>query len=251
MNKTRFKLIALDMDGTLLTDDKQVTKETAIWINKAIDEGIKVLFTTGRGLQTAKQYWDELGLESPMVLVNGAEIWQGRGELHKRIFLPQEEVRRLYQLAVEEHDVEWFWGYSRESLTGLDEWTDEMFDRRWMKIGIASEDVSKLCAIRKRIDSWGTIEITSSSATNLELSVKGVTKASGMREVCDLFGVSMSEVIAMGDSDNDVKLLQAAGFGVAMGNSFESVKAVADAVTETNNEDGVAKAIQKYVFGLD
>uniref|UniRef100_UPI000A682AB3 HAD family hydrolase n=1 Tax=Paenibacillus dakarensis TaxID=1527293 RepID=UPI000A682AB3 len=113
----RFKLIALDMDGTLLTDDQRITEETVVWLNRAVDEGIKVLFTTGRGMQTASNYWDELGLESPMVLLNGAEVWRGPGDLHKRVFLPEDEVRSLHKLAMENH-ADWFWGYSRESLTG-------------------------------------------------------------------------------------------------------------------------------------
>lgn len=247
---TRFKLIALDMDGTLLTDDKKITEETSMWLNRAIDEGIKVLFATGRGIQTASQFWDELNLKSPMVLLNGAEVWRERGELHKRVFLPEDEVRSLYKLAVQEHAVEWFWGYSRESLTGLDDWTEEMFDRRWMKIGIGSKDPIKLEQIRQEIASWGTIEITKSAPINLELSVKGITKESGMREVCEMLGISMTDVIAMGDSDNDIKLLKAAGLGIAMGNAGEHVKAIADAVTTTNNENGVAHAIREHVFGI-
>lgn len=247
---TRFKLIALDMDGTLLTDDKKITEETSIWLNRAIDEGIKVLFATGRGIQTASQFWDELNLQSPMVLLNGAEVWRQRGELHKRVFLPEDEVRRLYKLAVQEHHADWFWGYSRESLTGLDDWTEEMFDRRWMKIGICSKDPIKLEQIRREIARWGTIEITKSAPINLELSVKGITKESGMREVCEMLGLSMTDVIAMGDSDNDIKLLKAAGMGIAMGNAGDHVKAIADAVTATNNENGVAHAIREHVFGI-
>uniref|UniRef100_UPI000B197650 HAD hydrolase family protein n=1 Tax=Paenibacillus dakarensis TaxID=1527293 RepID=UPI000B197650 len=125
------------------------------------------------------------------------------------------------------------------------------FNRRWMKIGIGSNDPIKLKRIRQEIESWGTIEITSSAPVNLELSVKGITKESGMLEVCNMLGIPMSEVIAMGDSENDVKLLKAAGLGVAMGNAGEHIKSIADVVTATNNEDGVAQAIKKYVFQME
>lgn len=79
--KAKYKLIALDLDGTLLTDEKRITEETKKWLQYAEDQGVKVMFSTGRGLQTAQGFWDELGLDSPMVLLNGAEIWEGPGRL--------------------------------------------------------------------------------------------------------------------------------------------------------------------------
>lgn len=96
----------------------------------------------------------------------------------------------------------------------------------------------------------GTLEVTRSAPTNMEISVKGTTKESGVREVCQMLGFSMSDVIAMGDSDNDAKLLKAAGLGVAMANGEEHIKSIADVITATNNEDGVAQAIRKFVFQM-
>ena len=75
----RFKLLALDMDGTVLTDDKKITNTTKYWLNRAMEAGITVMFATGRGIQTAESYWLELGLDLPIVLVNGAEIWKRPG----------------------------------------------------------------------------------------------------------------------------------------------------------------------------
>lgn len=247
--KAGYKLIALDLDGTLLTEDKRISDESKKWLRYAFDHGVKVMFSTGRGLQNAKSFWGELGLDSPMVLLNGAEIWEGPGRLRKRIFLPRDTVRRLHKIAVQRG--QWYWGYSVESLTNEDAWTPEMFERDWMKIGIGSHDVKMLAQIREELESWGTLEITRSAPINLEISVKGVNKESGVREVCEILGITMSDVIAMGDSDNDVKLLQAAGLGVAMANSEEHVKAIAGAITASNSEDGVALAIRKYVFDME
>ncbi|MFX3634385.1 MAG: Cof-type HAD-IIB family hydrolase [Candidatus Pristimantibacillus sp.] len=246
--KAGYKLIALDLDGTLLTEDKRISDESKKWLRYAVDHGVKVIFSTGRGLQNAQSFWGELGLDSPMVLLNGAEIWEGPGRLLKRTFLPRDTVRRLHAIAVQRG--QWYWGYSVESLTNEDAWTPEMFERDWMKFGIGSHDAGMLAPIREELERWGTLEITRSAPINLEISVKGITKESGVREVCEMLGISMSDVIAMGDSDNDVKLLQAAGLGVAMANGEEHVKAIAGAITASNNEDGVALAIRKYVFDM-
>ncbi|EHB66046.1 MULTISPECIES: Cof-type HAD-IIB family hydrolase [Paenibacillus] len=247
--KAKYKLIALDLDGTLLTDEKQITQETKRWLQYAIDHGVKVMFSTGRGLQTAQGLWDELGLDSPMVLLNGAEIWEGPGRLKKRVFLPRDTVRNIHAIASERG--EWYWGYSVESLTGDKEWTPEMFERDWMKFGIGSHEQQKLAEIKEELLRWGTLEVTRSAPTNMEISVKGTTKESGVQEVCQMLGLSMSDVIAMGDSDNDAKLLKAAGLGVAMANGEDYIKSIADVMTATNNEDGVAQAIRKYVFQME
>lgn len=247
--KARYKLIALDLDGTLLTDEKQITQETKRWLQFAVDQGVKVMFSTGRGLQTAQGFWDELGLDSPMVLLNGAEIWEGPGRLKKRVFLPRDTVRDMHAIAAERG--EWYWGYSVESLTGDKDWTPEMFERDWMKFGIGSHDQQKLAEIKEELLRWGTLEVTRSAPTNMEISVKGTTKESGVREVCQMLGLSMSDVIAMGDSDNDAKLLKAAGLGVAMANGEDYIKSIANVITATNNEDGVAQAIRKYVFQME
>lgn len=247
--QAKYKLIALDLDGTLLTDREQITDETKKWIHYAVDNGVKVIFSTGRGLQTAKGIWDELGLDSPMVLLNGAEIWEGPGKLYKRIFIPRETIRRIHAIAAERGD--WYWGYSVESLTGAKDWTPEMFERDWMKFGIGCQDQTKLAGLKEELLSFGSLEITHSAPVNMEISVQGITKESGVRQVCQMLGLSMSDVIAMGDSHNDAKLLRAAGLGVAMANGEEHIKSIADVITATNNEDGVAQAIRKYIFQIE
>jgi len=246
---SNYKLIALDLDGTLLTDDKRISEESKLWIHKAVESGVTVIFSTGRGIQTTKALWDELGLKSPMVLLNGAEIWEAPGQIKERTLLPQDTVRRLYEVAVSRG--EWFWGYSIESLTSGENWTSELFQQHWMKFGIGSRNAQVLADIQGELDGWGTLEITRSAPINLEIAVKGISKESGVRTVCDLLGIEMSQVMAIGDSDNDLRLLKAAGLGVAMANGEEHVKSAAGAITLSNNEDGVAAAIKKHIFHID
>ncbi len=245
---TRYKLIALDMDGTLLTDDKRITEETKKWLRYAVQQGVTVIFSTGRGLQTAGTYWKQLELNSPMVLLNGAEIWEGPGKLYRRTFLPRETVHRLYEHAISRGD--WHWAYSKERLANERRWTPDMFELDWMKFGIGGHQPETLNALREELESWGQLEVTRSAPNNLEISVKGVTKASGVREVCGLLGIEMSDVMAVGDSDNDLRLLQDAGLGVAMANAEEHVKRAAQVITASNNEEGVSLAIRKHLFEL-
>lgn len=91
--------------------------------------------------------------------------------------------------------------------------------------------------------------MTNSHPCNIELNPKGVSKASGLKEVCRRLGIDMSEVVAVGDSLNDLAMIREAGLGVAMGNAQEEVKKAADWTTVTNEEDGVAEVIFKKVLG--
>ncbi|MDF2963402.1 MAG: Cof-like hydrolase, partial [Paenibacillus sp.] len=99
-----------------------------------------------------------------------------------------------------------------------------------------------------KLEAWGVLEITNSHPLNLELNPKGINKASGIRQVCSLLGIGMSQVIAMGDSLNDESMIREAGLGVAMGNAQDEVKEFADVITATNEEHGVAKIIEQYVL---
>ncbi|ULL15906.1 HAD family phosphatase [Paenibacillus sp. H1-7] len=246
---SRYRLLALDLDGTTLTEEKVITHETQTWIRRAEEAGVTVIFATGRGTQTTQSYWEQLGLQSPMVLVNGAEIWGNPDSLWERANIHRELIRELHSLA-EEWNAH-YWGYSVESLTSRRNWSEAMFDRDWMKFGIRHDDLDTIQRLRDIVDSWGTLEITRSAPVNMEISPQGISKESGVRKVCDRLGIGMDQVIAVGDNMNDYRLIRAAGLGVAMGNADEQLKRVADAFTDTNERDGVAKAIQRYVFGLD
>ncbi|WP_028548434.1 Cof-type HAD-IIB family hydrolase [Paenibacillus sp. UNC451MF] len=244
----QYRLLALDLDGTTLTEDKVITEVTRTWIHKAEQAGVKVIFATGRGTQTTKSFWEELELQSPMVLVNGAEVWESPDVLWKRQYIDREHLLQLHQLAVE-----WnahYWGYSVESLTSKRNWTEQMFDRDWMKFGIRHDDLDKIQELRSIIAGWGTLEITRSAAVNIEISPLGISKESGVQMVCDQLGIGMDQVMAIGDNMNDLRLIRAAGLGVAMGNADDELKREANAITDTNEQDGVAKAIQKYIFDL-
>lgn len=242
-----YKLVALDMDGTFLTNNQTISEANRTWVNKAIDAGVTVMFSTGRGIQNISPYVEQMELKSPIVAVNGGEVWGSPGLLLKRTLMEKEWIGQLVEIA-KQFDV-WYWSYAVDGLYNKERWTDNLDNHEWLKFGFATEDTDRLKLVRDRLEDWGIFEITNSNLTNLELNPKGISKASGIMEVCNLLGIKMQEVIAMGDSQNDMTMIKEAGLGIAMGNAQDAVKLAADTITATNQEDGVAKAIQKYIFG--
>ncbi|GIP40745.1 5-amino-6-(5-phospho-D-ribitylamino)uracil phosphatase YcsE [Paenibacillus sp. J31TS4] len=244
-----YKVIALDMDGTVLNSSHAISPENRKWIDKAIEAGITVMFSTGRGVQSVQKYVEELNLQSPMVSVNGSEVWKAPGVLFKRHLMETEWIKWLHGIAAT-HGT-WFWGYAVEGLFNKDHWTDNLDDKQWLKFGFMTDDAEKLALIRGVLEERELFEITNSNVNNLEINPRGISKASGIMDVCNLLGVKMEEVMAMGDSLNDLTMIKESGLGIAMGNAQEELKLAANAVTATNNEDGVALAIRKYAFGLE
>lgn len=94
----------------------------------------------------------------------------------------------------------------------------------------------------------GGLQMTNSSPVNIEINPAGVSKASGVAEVCKLLGIEMSEVVAVGDSLNDLAVIEAVGLGVAMGNAQEQVKEAADLIVASNNEDGIVEVIREHIL---
>lgn len=245
---SQYKLIALDMDGTVLNEDSMISEMNKKWIGVAVQQGIHVCFATGRGIHTVRPFIEELQLDSPVVTVNGSEVWKKPELLHKRHTMQPQAITRLRELALH-HDT-WYWGYGVSGAHRKSDWNVDITTEQWLKFGYYMEDAEIIESIRTEIASWDEFEISNSHPLNIEVNPKGVNKAKGLAEVCQLLGIQMEEVVAMGDSLNDLAMLQAAGFGVAMGNAQEMVKQAADWVGPSHMEGGVAQIIRDKVLHL-
>ncbi|WP_152655267.1 Cof-type HAD-IIB family hydrolase [Oceanobacillus sp. CFH 90083] len=241
----QIKLIALDMDGTLLNPELEVSKRNQEAIQKALHQGIQVVLSTGRGFDTCYPYAEELKLKTFLITANGGEIWTVEKELLRRKLLATDVVEKLYQIT-EELGVR-RWMISTERVFQADELVN-IEDYQWLKFGCASEDLEKLQKVKKRLTEFGGLEITNSLPTNIEINPEGVSKANALSFLCERTGISMDEIMAVGDSLNDIKMIQQAGIGVAMGNAQEKIKEVANVITASNKEDGVGKAIEKFAL---
>ena len=116
------------------------------------------------------------------------------------------------------------------------------------KFSITYRDNAARDAAWQAVASRFNVEITSSIPNNMEINAPGVTKGSGLKTLADTLDLAMNQVMACGDSGNDLAMIQAAGYGIAMGNATPDVLAAARYVTDDNNHDGVAKAIETYVL---
>lgn len=244
MNK--YALLALDMDGTLLNDEHSVSKATAQAIQAARNNGVTVILSTGRAFKNAVKYAEELDLTGPHITVNGSEIWKDRNELYVRHLLDQDKIRKMYELS-QKYDT-WFWAYSTNQLYNRHNWDADIDAEQWLKFGYDTEDDEIRGHILTELRMMGGLELTNSSPHNIEINPEGINKASGLRTVCKMLGYEMSQVVAVGDSLNDIAAIQAAGLGIAMGNAQEKVKLAADAVVATNNNDGIAEAIHRFLL---
>lgn len=243
---TQIKLIALDMDGTLLDDDLTVSPANREAIAHAQQKGVHVVLSTGRYILSAREYAESLGLTTYIVSSNGSEVWSYEGDLVERHVLPAEMVEWMRDTA--RYYGTRFWGTAADGVWHAEDFPEDVYGHDWLKCGFSTEDDRTRQTVWESLQATRQLELTNSSPWNIEVNPKGISKATGLLTVCQLIGLTMQNVMAVGDSLNDVAMIKAAGCGVAMGNAQQPVKKAADWVTGTNTEDGVAQAIQRFVL---
>ncbi|WP_160719056.1 Cof-type HAD-IIB family hydrolase [Bacillus sp. USDA818B3_A] len=244
-NTVDIKLVALDMDGTLLNNQGQVSKANREAIKAAKDKGIYVVLSTGRSILTVRDHADDLELTSYLVTVNGSEVWNEKRELVERNLVNTEHIQWMWDLS-KQHKTR-FWAINSEK-TWHNEMPEDLHKWEWLKFGFTIDDDMTRELVLKELISRGEFELTNSTLKNIEVNATGINKARGLSVVCSKLGIEMENVMAVGDSRNDLMMIQEAGLGIAMGNAQDIVKETADCITATNEEDGVAKAIQKWVL---
>jgi Cof subfamily protein (haloacid dehalogenase superfamily) len=255
------RLIATDLDGTLVHSDGSLTARTRAALIAAEEAGIDVVFVTGRPLRWAEDVFDHVGRHGFAIVSNGALVWDVAGSrihLHRAIEpgTGLEVARRLRDavpgtayaversagIAVETGFLERY-PLPPGSLRGS---LEEVFALPALKILARHEQLGPQEFWDTARDILGDlVEVTWSSATTLlEMSAHGVTKASTLELFCAERGITAAEVIAFGDMPNDLDMLAWAGTSYAMANAHPSVRAVADHLAGTNDEDGVAEVIE-------
>lgn len=240
------KLIALDMDGTLLQDDWGVSKHTKEVIKQALAQNIQVVLCTGRPLSMCEHYAKDLQLDSYIITNNGAEIWTVDHELIERHIFTPGKVERLWNLG-KKYNLH-MWTVAVDGIFSKSTRPDDFSQHEWLKIGYGNLDEQMKTNLLHELEEDSTIEITNSSPTNIEINQAGVNKVHAVQRLCQLSDISMDEVMAVGDSINDAKMIQEVGLGVAVANAQQEILDIAKVITASNNEDGVAKAIEKYAL---
>lgn len=241
----KIKLIALDMDGTLLTSEEKVTERTRKAIKQAMEKGVYVVISTGRWLTSCYPYAESLELDSYLVTSNGGEIWTMEKKLIERHTIEPEMMEKMWALG-NQYEMG-CWMVATDSVW-RGERPNDFNSHKWLKIGFDSHYPANLEKLIQDLSYYDELELTNSQPQNLEVNPKGVHKGSALSKVCEKLGITMDEVMSAGDSLNDMKMIQQTGLGIAMGNAQEAIKKAADFETDTNDQDGVAKAIERFVL---
>lgn len=239
------KLIALDMDGTLLTSGDEVSPYTETVIKQALDQDIHVVLSTGRTLSTSYPFGQALDLDSYIITCNGGEIWTMQKTLVEENLMDAKIIEKMWFLG-QEQDVT-MWMVSTDEVY-RNKRPDDFYIHKWLKFGYHTSKQESLDYLLKELSYMENVELTNSLPMNIEINPKGVHKANGLKRVCKELGLTMENVMAVGDSLNDMKMIQQAGVGVAMGNAQEAVKQTADFITTTNDDDGVGQAIERHAL---
>lgn len=243
--KKDIKLIALDMDGTLLNNELNVSEHTKEVITEALKKDIHVVLSTGRWLNSCYPYAESLELDSYLITSNGGEIWTIDKKLLDQHLLDSEKMEQMWNLGSGLGASMWMVATKEVYRNSRPE---DFHEHQWLKIGFETFEESMLDELIKELSHIEGLELTNSQPMNVEVNPIGVSKAKALNFVCGELGITMNEVMAVGDSLNDIKMIQEAGVGVAMGNAQAAIKEAADFVTDTNNKDGVAKAIKRFAL---
>ncbi|PLR78863.1 Cof-type HAD-IIB family hydrolase [Bacillus sp. V3-13] len=254
-------LIALDLDGTLLKDDKTISEKTKGVLNKAREQGHVVMIATGRPFRSSEIYYHELGLDTPIVNFNGAfihhpldtswgvyhspmdievakDIIEALDAFHFHNIIAEviddvfihyhdEKLLDVFSLGNPNITTGNLREFLKDSPTSMLIHTDEDHVRT---IRDHLSDVhAEVIDHRRWAAPWHVIEIVKF----------GLNKAVGLKRACDYFQIAPENVIAFGDEDNDLDMLEFAGRGIAMGNAIDIVKNIANDITLTNEEDGI------------
>lgn len=259
------KLVATDIDGTILPYNGDFTPGVRNCINKLKANGVKVVIVTGRMFEGAKKIAQRLDLDTPIVSYNGGYVKTISGEILYERNLSPKHTAEIIKWAEENNIHINFYAddtlYSKEDNDTIKRYADyQQLDYKVRDFSeIPYDRVHKLLAIdysdAERVTGWVNdmskkypdLYIIKSTPYFCEFSSKDATKACAVNFLAEYWGLKKEEVLTIGDQDNDIELLKAGGISVGMGNGTENLKAHADYITDTVDNDGFVKAIEKFV----
>lgn len=261
-----YKLIAVDIDDTLLNRKKEITPLTKAALTEAQKNGVKVVVASGRlpyGVRPFARELDVMSYGGYYMGFNGGAIINSRGELIAKTYLDSKYIKpvydalRPYNVTTMVHKGDMIYAdrkvndytHIESDVIGLDlNLVDDIADfvdwslHKFLICGVPEE----LKELEKQLlNLFGNeLDIYLSAPWFLEVMPKGINKGIGVERICEDMGITMSEVVAFGDSFNDLPMIKSVGMGIAMGNAEPELKAVAAMVTDDCDSDGIAKALR-------
>lgn len=264
------RLIATDIDGTLLSSSRVIPPENVAAIHAAQRRGIVVAAATGRFTENAYALLERFSLRCPIIGINGAHIADDQLRvIEEKFMLPGAGERT--QAILEEIGSDYFI-FGRHlvcsSRKDLFHHSEVGYGDRLRALGVryfhGAEDARRivrdsiykifvcnnvpLMTVRERLRGIEGIQLTQSSPNNIEVMPLGVDKGRGLRDFALSMGIPLEDTMALGDEENDIPMLAAAGLGVAMGNGSRLARAAAREVTDANDQCGFARAVRAYAL---
>ena len=272
----QIKMIGLDLDGTLLNTQKELTANTRRVLAEAIDSGILVLMATGRPFTGIPEELRTFPGIHYALTSNGARVLDtDHNKLLIEQLLPMESAKKALRIFARydtlseiyfdgqgyadaakldnvgkyHHDPN-MWNYVLTTRIAVPDIWDVIAkeNRNMDKVQALFADMDEREAAWKELSELEDLELVGSLSYNIEINAAGVNKGISLVALGEMLGIPRESIMACGDGDNDVHLLQEVGFGVAMANAQPQVKEAADYITASNDEDGVARAIEKYAL---
>ncbi|MDR2515699.1 MAG: Cof-type HAD-IIB family hydrolase [Christensenellaceae bacterium] len=261
------QLIAFDYDDTLLADDRTISDENISAIEYARAKGVKIVPASGRAYSSMLPYTKLFGGFDAMVATNGSQVYDASGKRLQFISVARELVPELTRFAAEEgaylqlYDDELFL-FERDCgesqlyarLAGLQGRAVGPFsafplDFDMPKLLFIELDPGKMAALRQKAQArFGqSLAIENSKSMYLEVTNPAATKGSALRFLSGHFGIPLGDMMAIGDSGNDLPMIELAGVGVAVGNARGFVKEKADFISAPSSDSGLGKAIRRFV----
>jgi len=274
-----YKIICIDIDGTLLNTKHKITQRTKEIILQAHKLGVHIVISTGRMYTDAEYYSKLIGVKSPVIASNGAYIKEKDNNhvIFKDVFGESLSLE-LLEIFRKHHIKPYFctphkfyYGnimfkifYLATKILGVrsnkldmeyvfswNQWQEILHKEKdnIVKGEIIYRDVALIDELRKELKEFTQLEIVDSSRHNIEITRKGVSKGKAVAILASFYELKREEIITIGDSENDLSMIEYAGLGIAMGNASDMVKGKADYITDSNDNEGVANAINKFVLG--
>ena len=265
---SKIKLVATDIDGTILKYNGECDKEVSDCIKKLDECGVKVVLVTGRMHKSAKKIADELGLQTPIVSYQGALVRDNTPQeniIYER-YIPNDKARSIIDwckkedvhinlyinddLYVEkENEFTKKYAGHQHIPFNIVPFDNIKIDRVNKILLIDYNDADKITYLSQKLQKdYPELFIVKSTDYFCEVCHKEATKGDGVKCLEEFYGITKEEVLTIGDHNNDIELIKAGGIGVAMGNATDELKAVADYVTDTIDNNGFVKAMEKFVL---
>lgn len=263
------KLLALDLDGTLLDQNQRISQKNIEAINKAKEKGINIVIATGRTNLGAENYFAQLGLQEFLISYNGALIQNMKeNKILKHIPLPMDQTLRILDFVDKNNlyvnlylnntvyankageELEYYKKIMDIEPVVIEGSIDDFLNKPSTKLLIIEKDLTEVEHILSNLkNSYANrLNITKSIEDCIDVMSKNVSKGNALSDLTRKLGIEPSEVAAVGDGDNDIDMIKFAGKSAAVANAENAIKENADYITASNDDDGVAEFIEKFIL---